>query len=275
MIMPSVEGVRISELPQATTADGSDVLAGVQYGTTKRFPLSVLIAWIKSHIGLTAADVGAQPTITASGILKGDGQGGVGAAVAGTDYQAPLTAGTDYATPTQLDAKANQAQLATVETGPNSSKAYAVGEYFCWNGLLYRVKTAITSAGVPFNVGTNCEATTVGEELFSNSYCEELAHSTNTGAWQAVNLSTAISKFKYVYIAATYVSGSTKIDRVCLVVPAAYFKTKTASSNYIGGYAVINANNDLISWGCYYNSDTRASFYTSRSDTQIYLYGCR
>lgn len=53
--------------------------------------------------GLTATDVqaaidevvddldGKQPTITANGILKGDGAGGVSAAVAGTDYQAPLT----------------------------------------------------------------------------------------------------------------------------------------------------------------------------------------
>lgn len=36
------------------------------------------------------SDIGAQPTITASGILKGDGAGGVSAAVAGTDYQAPI-----------------------------------------------------------------------------------------------------------------------------------------------------------------------------------------
>ena len=34
---------------------------------------------------------GKQPTITASGILKGDGTGGVTAATSGTDYQAPLT----------------------------------------------------------------------------------------------------------------------------------------------------------------------------------------
>lgn len=57
-----------------------------------------------------------------------------------------------------------QNQLATVETGPNSSKAYAVGEYFCWGGTLYRAKTAIAS-GASFTVGTNCEAVTVGEEL--------------------------------------------------------------------------------------------------------------
>ena len=42
---------------------------------------------------------GKQDEITASGILKGDGSGGVTAATAGTDYQTPLTAGTDYQTP--------------------------------------------------------------------------------------------------------------------------------------------------------------------------------
>lgn len=42
---------------------------------------------------------GKQDTINASGILKGDGSGGVTAATSGTDYQAPLTAGTDYQTP--------------------------------------------------------------------------------------------------------------------------------------------------------------------------------
>lgn len=37
-----------------------------------------------------------QDKITASGLLKGSGDGNISAAVAGTDYQAPLTAGTDY-----------------------------------------------------------------------------------------------------------------------------------------------------------------------------------
>lgn len=46
---------------------------------------------LSADITLTASDVGAQPTITANGILKGDGNGGVSAAGAGTDYQAPLT----------------------------------------------------------------------------------------------------------------------------------------------------------------------------------------
>jgi len=107
---------------------------------------------------------GKQATITASGILKGDGQGGVTAATAGTDYQAPLTAGTDYATPAQLEGKANQTQLAYVETGTTASKNYVIGEYFCWNGLLYRAKMAI-SIGASLTVGTNCEQATVGDDL--------------------------------------------------------------------------------------------------------------
>lgn len=61
---------------------------------------------------ISPSSIGAQPSVTASGLLKGDGAGGITAAAAGADYQAPLTAnvdyqtpltaGTDYATPTQL-----------------------------------------------------------------------------------------------------------------------------------------------------------------------------
>lgn len=51
---------------------------------------------------ISPSSIGAQPTITATGLLKGNGAGGVTAASAGTDYQSPLTAGTDYATPAQL-----------------------------------------------------------------------------------------------------------------------------------------------------------------------------
>ena len=51
---------------------------------------------------ITPSSIGAQAEITISGLLKGNGAGGITAAAAGTDYQTPLTAGTDYATPTQL-----------------------------------------------------------------------------------------------------------------------------------------------------------------------------
>ena len=94
------DGVKISALAEAVTAEANDVLAGVQNLTTKKFKLSTILTWIKSV--LTAADVGAQPTVNVSGILKGDGSGGISAAVAGTDYQTPLVAGTDYATPAMI-----------------------------------------------------------------------------------------------------------------------------------------------------------------------------
>ena len=55
----------------------------------------------RSHVHPT--DTSRQAKITASGLLKGDGNGGVTAAVAGTDYQAPLTAGTDYVAPAALN----------------------------------------------------------------------------------------------------------------------------------------------------------------------------
>ena len=61
---------------------------------------------------------GKQDVITASGILKGAGGGSVSAAVAGTDYQAPLTAGTDYVTPAALNTMLNR--TTAVNVGDNS-----------------------------------------------------------------------------------------------------------------------------------------------------------
>ena len=52
-----------------------------------------------TQAAITNALSGKQAQITANGLLKGNGSGGVSAAVAGTDYQTPLTAGTDYQTP--------------------------------------------------------------------------------------------------------------------------------------------------------------------------------
>lgn len=191
--------IPISDFPAASSANASDVLAGVQDDVTKKFSFAIVLNWIKQQITslfvpisreingkdlstditLDASDVGAVDTadvgvadgvasldsngkvpgtqldlsgkqnkITANGILKGDGQGGVSAA----------TAGTDYATPTQLEGKANQAQLAYVESGTTATKTngYAVGEYFCLDGLLYRAIQPIAN-GDTFTPGTNCE----------------------------------------------------------------------------------------------------------------------
>lgn len=111
-----------------------------------------------------------QASITASGILKGDGQGGVTAATAGTDYQAPLTAGTDYATPTQLKGKANQAQLAYVETGTTASQNYTAGQYISLNGLLYTADTAIANGATFYTSGGNKNLTECVGGGFNNLF---------------------------------------------------------------------------------------------------------
>ena len=60
--------------------------------------------------------------------------------------------------------KANQAQLAYVESGTTASRAYAIGEYFCLGGQLCRAKTAI-SQGDTFTLNTNYKVSNVGDVL--------------------------------------------------------------------------------------------------------------
>lgn len=232
--------------------DNADEIVGLHSGHNARFSVANFILAVRqgvaalfvpltrkvnnkelsSDITLTASDVGAQPTITASGILKGDGAGGVSAATSGTDYQAPLTAGTDYATPAQLVDKANQAQLAYVETGTTASRAYVVGEYFCWNGLLYRVTTAISSGGT-FTPGTNCELRTNGgfnDMAFSGTVTTGSLHDiTRSGIYYLGGAVTdKPSQYGGMYIVAVY---STLI--VGLFIDVVY--GSTYSINYFNG----------------------------------------
>lgn len=83
-----------SAIPSASTTTPS-MDGSASYGSGTSYARS-------NHVHPT--DTSRQAKITASGILKGDGNGGVSAAVSGTDYQAPLTAGTDYATPASVAA---------------------------------------------------------------------------------------------------------------------------------------------------------------------------
>lgn len=61
---------------------------------------------------------------------------------------------------------ATEQQLAYVESGTTASKNYAEAELFCWKGLLYKAKSAISS-GATLDAGEtgNCELTTVGMAL--------------------------------------------------------------------------------------------------------------
>ena len=175
--VPETRKVNNHALDADVTLTPADVGAVPTSRTVNNKALSADITLTASDVGArpdnwtpSAGDVGAQPTITASGILKGDGSGGVSAAVAGTDYQAPLTAGTDYATPAMVSPKANQAQLAYVESGSTASKNYTIGEYFCWSGELYRATAAI-SIGASFVAGASGNCVSVkAMDYYSNTW---------------------------------------------------------------------------------------------------------
>lgn len=108
---------------------------------------------------------------------------------------------------------ATEQQLAYVETGTTATRAYAVGEYFCWNGLLYRVKTAISS-GASFTPGTNCEQVTSGGLNSVLSYASGESYSF-TGIFAGISnangtlVSTTIQVPKYIPINATIIKNIT------------------------------------------------------------------
>lgn len=59
----------------------------------------------------------------------------------------------------------SQAMIATVQPNLTAIKAYAKGEQFVYNGLLYKVTTAINSGGT-ITIGGNCElADSVTEQI--------------------------------------------------------------------------------------------------------------
>lgn len=80
-----------------------------------------------------------------------------------TDLQNALNA---KANVSALNAKSNTSTLATVESTSTASQAYAVGDYLVYNGILYKVISAIDS-GETLTPNTNIEATTTGAELTS------------------------------------------------------------------------------------------------------------
>lgn len=106
---------------------------------------------------------------------------------------------------------ATEQQLAYIENGTTASRAYAVGEYFCWNGLLYRVISAISS-GATFTVGTNCEQTTVGDALAFTIYTGTAATNTVPGTSYTIINAVSLPSGKYLIIGSasngTNVSGT-------------------------------------------------------------------
>lgn len=62
------------------------------------------------------------------------------------------------------DIAAAVGDLATIEATSTASKAYAVGDYLVYGGILYRVTAAIANGGT-ITPGTNCSQTNTGAEL--------------------------------------------------------------------------------------------------------------
>lgn len=95
--------------------------------------------------------------------------------------QAPLQNGDDYVYPIttadqvvatdgthRLNNELNEIreETAVIESSSTSSHAYAVGKFLTYNGILYRVTTAI-AIGDTLTPGTNITATNVGDQLKS------------------------------------------------------------------------------------------------------------
>ena len=108
------------------------------------------------EMALQLADViEKQNKITARGILKGDGAGGVSAAVAGTDYQAPAAQAT--ALPTGGTAlKANTLYNVSAAVGTYSFKAPATG--WAHGKFTTRSSVSVSFAGTFLGTAPSIEA---------------------------------------------------------------------------------------------------------------------
>lgn len=127
---------------------------------------------------------------------------------------------------------ANEQELAYVETGTTASRAYAEGEYFFWNGLSYRAKTAISSGGT-FTPNTNCEQETGGvANSLANQIVVEILVLPNTGSVSPntnATVSTTIpAKTGYVPVACAPVY--TGDDQFCWVACALTSNNTQASA---------------------------------------------
>ena len=87
---------------------------------------------------LSASDIGAQSTITVNGILKGDGAGGVSAAIPGTDYlvEAPVTS---------INGKTGEVKLVKADVG--LSQVHNVTQYSAKNPPPYPVTSVNGKTG--------------------------------------------------------------------------------------------------------------------------------
>lgn len=101
--------------------------------------------------------------------------------------------------------KADLTLIAPIQSTLTASKAYAVGEQFVYNQVLYKVTQAIAQ-GATFTIGTNCElASNITDQINHENY----TMIGFTGTASSYTLTDKLSNYKYVYIDLFLTSGST------------------------------------------------------------------
>lgn len=126
----TITGTKISALTAASAASDSDVLAGVQSNTTKKFSLAIIKAWVKgwlskTDVGLgnvdnvqqysasnkpTPSDIGAQPAIKAGSIALSATWSG-----AGPYTQTVTVSGVTVTSSSEISLRPTPAQIASLQ----------------------------------------------------------------------------------------------------------------------------------------------------------------
>ena len=91
-----------------------------------------------------------------------------------------------------------------------SDRAYAVGEQFIVNSVLYKITQAVSGADVPLVVDTNCEVSdTISQQ--TNDIISLLEGSIKTGSTQSGNVALSSSGLQQLDIIPTAITGFTPI----------------------------------------------------------------
>ena len=146
-----------------------------------------------------------------------------------------------------LMVKAAQGQLAPMEDGNNTSRAYASGDYFYWslNDMLLRATTAIAS-GSTIEAGVNCEEVQFGNELNKKPGYELLAPlETSTTASRAYSYGERFVYNGVLYEAIASIAAGGTITPGTNCQDAANLESRFRTYNYTanGTYTVTLARN--------------------------------
>ena len=121
------------------------------------------------NVSVSASDVSYDNTT--SGLTADDVQEAIDEIDANVDTLSGTVSGhtTDIGNlQTAVGSKANQSMIAPVETSTTASQAYAIGEQFILNGVLYTATAAITAGGT-ITVNGNCTASDTVTEQIANA----------------------------------------------------------------------------------------------------------